>query len=53
MAGEFFDSNVLVYAFTDPRAVTAQALLERGGITRVQGLNEFTNVARRKLEMSW
>src|SRR5215475_158482 len=54
MAGEFLDSNILVYAFTtDPRAAAAQDLLERGGIVSVQGLNEFTNVARRKLGMNW
>lgn len=52
--GDFLDSNILVYAFTtDPRAVAAQALLERGGIISVQGLNEFTNVAKRKLGMTW
>ena len=52
--GDFLDSNVLVYAFTaDPRAAAAQALLERGCIIGVQGLNEFTNVARRKLGMTW
>ena len=51
---EFLDSNVLVYAFTaDPRAAAAQALLERGCVISVQGLNEFANVARRKLGMSW
>ena len=54
IAGEFLDSNILVYAFTtDPRAAAAQHLLERGGIVSVQGLNEFTNVARRKLGMTW
>ena len=54
MAGEFLDSNVLVYAFTDdPRAAAAQALLERGCPISVQGLNEFANVARRKLGHSW
>jgi predicted nucleic acid-binding protein len=54
MAGEFLDSNVLVYAFTDdPRAPAAQALLERGCTISVQGLNEFANVARRKLGKSW
>ena len=54
MPGEFMDSNVLVYAFTaDPRAAAAQSLLERGCVTSVQGLNEFTNVARRKLGMTW
>jgi predicted nucleic acid-binding protein len=48
--GEFLDSNVLVYAFTtDPRAARAQGLLARGCTISVQGLNEFTNVARRKL----
>jgi predicted nucleic acid-binding protein len=52
--GEFLDSNILVYAFTtDPRAAKAQALLERGCLISVQGLNEFTNVARRKLGMRW
>jgi predicted nucleic acid-binding protein len=51
---EFLDSNVLVYAFTDDvRAAVAQAMLERGCIISVQGLNEFTNVARRKLHMTW
>jgi predicted nucleic acid-binding protein len=54
MPGEFLDTNVLVYAFTsDPRAHIAQDLLGRGCITSVQGLNEFTNVARRKLGMDW
>src|SRR5579862_7779842 len=53
MPGDFLDSNVLVYAFTDdPRTATAQALLERGCTISVQGLNEFANVARRKLSSS-
>jgi len=52
--GEFLDSNILVYAFTtDPRAAAAQALLERGCAISVQGLNEFANVARRKLGKPW
>ena len=51
---DFLDSNILVYAFTtDPRAVRAQALLQRGCIISVQGLNEFANVAKRKLGMTW
>jgi predicted nucleic acid-binding protein len=54
MPGEFLDSNILIYAFTaDPRAVEAQELLERGCLISAQGLNEFTNVARRKLGMTW
>ncbi len=51
---DFVDSNILVYAFTtDPRATWAQALLKRGCIIGVQGLNEFANVAKRKLGMTW
>ncbi len=54
MLGEFLDSNVVVYAFTtDARASKAQQLLERGCLINVQILNEFSNVARRKLKMSW
>ena len=54
MTGDFLDSNVLVYAFTDDaRAEAAQALLERSCAISVQGLNEFANVARRKLGKSW
>jgi len=54
MPGEFLDTNILVYALTtDPRAAAAQALLGRGCATSVQGLNEFTNVARRELGMTW
>ena len=50
----FLDSNVLVYAFTtDARAAAAQALLQDRPVISVQGLNEFTNVARRKLGMGW
>jgi predicted nucleic acid-binding protein len=54
VAGDFLDSNVLVYAFTDDaRAPVAQALLQRRCAISVQGLNEFANVARRKLGKSW
>lgn len=54
MAGDFLDSNVLIYAFmADPRAARAQALLQRRCAVSIQGLNEFANVARRKLGRSW
>ena len=54
MAGEFLDSNVLIFAFTDdPRNQKAQELLGKGCVIGVQVLNEFTNVARRKLGMTW
>ena len=52
--GEFLDTNVLVYAFsTDPRTKAAELLLAKGCLVSLQGLNEFVNVARRKLGMAW
>jgi predicted nucleic acid-binding protein len=52
--GEFLDTNILIYAFsTDVRASMADELLARGCVTSVQALNEFANVARRRLAMSW
>ena len=56
MPGErFFDTNVLVYAFAvdDPRGIRAESFLAEGGVIGVQVLNEFTNVARRKLAWNW
>jgi len=54
MPGAFLDSNVLVYAFTaDARAERAKTLVADGGTISVQVLNEFANVARRKLGMDW
>lgn len=51
---DFLDTNVVVYAFTDdPRSQIAEALLEGGCASSVQVLNEFANVARRKLKMGW
>jgi len=53
-AAAFLDTNVLIYAFTtDRRAAAAQGLLGRGCVISVQVLNEFTNMARRKLGMTW
>jgi predicted nucleic acid-binding protein len=54
MAGGFVDTNVLVYAFTtDPKSAAALDVLEQRATTSVQTLNEFANVARRKLGMTW
>jgi predicted nucleic acid-binding protein len=51
---EMLDSNVLIYAFsTDPRSDPADRLLRQGCIISVQALNEFANVARRKMGMTW
>lgn len=54
-AAAFFDTNLLVYAALqpDPRSERARDLLARGGAVSVQVLNEFANVARRKLGRPW
>ncbi len=45
----FFDSNILVYAFTsDPRSTIAYDLLKSGGVISTQSLNELASVLRRK-----
>jgi predicted nucleic acid-binding protein len=55
MPGSFFDSNVLLYLASDDtaKADRAEELLIGGGAISVQVLNEITNVARRKMRMSW
>jgi predicted nucleic acid-binding protein len=55
MAASFLDTNVLVYfASGDPaKANRAEAVLAAGGAISVQVLDELTNVARRKLHLSW
>jgi predicted nucleic acid-binding protein len=54
-AKQFFDTNILVYAFAsnDPRTARAESLIAEGGVIGVQVLNEFTNVTRRKLRWQW
>jgi predicted nucleic acid-binding protein len=50
----FFDSNVLIYAFsTDARRERALAAIAGGGVISVQVLNEFTNVLRKKQKQDW
>ncbi|HLZ84509.1 MAG TPA: PIN domain-containing protein [Caulobacteraceae bacterium] len=55
MPGSFIDTNVLLYvASGDPaKAERADAILAQGGAISVQVLNELTNVARRKMQLSW
>jgi len=55
MPGNFFDSNVFLYIASGDAAKADQAerLIGEGGIISVQVLNEVTNVARRKMGMSW
>lgn len=55
MPGSFFDTNVLLYMASVDRlkADRAERIVGRGGAISVQVLNEVTNVARRKMRMSW
>jgi predicted nucleic acid-binding protein len=54
-ARPFLDTNVLVYAFSDQDARSGRAttVIAAGGIVSVQVLNEFVDVARRKLRKDW
>jgi predicted nucleic acid-binding protein len=51
----FLDTNILVYAFSldDSRKKAAERLIVEGGTIGVQTLNEFINVERYKLKVSW
>lgn len=52
MTKAFLDTNVLVYAVSEgPRTAVAEELLAAGHSVGVQSLNEFVDVARRKLKM--
>ena len=55
MPGRFFDTNVLLYVASGDRAKAerAEKLIGDGGIISVQVLNEVSNVARRKMGLSW
>ena len=55
MPASFFDTNVLVYIASGDvaKADQAETVVAAGGAISVQVLNECTNVARRKMRMSW
>lgn len=56
MPGSFIDTNVLVYLASgdSAKADRAESIIGTAGCTvSVQVLNEFTNVARRKMRLSW
>jgi len=56
MPGSFIDTNVLLYIASGDRAKAdrAETLVGSGdGTISVQVLNELTNVARRKMRLSW
>jgi predicted nucleic acid-binding protein len=54
-APPFLDTNVLLYLLSSDaaKADRAEALLAAGATVSVQVLNEFANVALRKLDMTW
>lgn len=55
MPASFFDSNVVLYLASSAQAKAdrAESLIAGGGSISVQVLNEITNVARRKMQLSW
>jgi predicted nucleic acid-binding protein len=56
MAGQvFFDSNVLIYAYTQAAEKTdkARELLSGGGAVSVQALNETANTLHRRFLAGW
>ena len=55
MPGSFFDTNILLYLASGNRAKAerAEEIVGEGGVISVQVLNEITNVARRKMQLSW
>lgn len=55
MACSFFDTNVLVYIASGDaaKADRAEEIIAGGGSINIQVLNELTNVARRKMGLSW
>jgi predicted nucleic acid-binding protein len=55
MPGNFFDTNVLVYIASGDsvKADQAEMAIAAGGAISVQVLNELSNVARRKMRLSW
>lgn len=54
MPAPFLDSNIHISAVSDvPRSETARELVRQHFVISVESLNEFANVARRKLRMPW
>jgi predicted nucleic acid-binding protein len=51
----FLDTNICIYALNEepPKSRIAFAALANQAVISVQVLNEYTNVARRKLRLPW
>jgi predicted nucleic acid-binding protein len=54
-APPFFDTNVVLYAFTPSgdKTITAERILLQGGVVSVQVLNELTSVSCTIFRMNW
>src|SRR5580704_12316782 len=55
MSPPFFDTNIVLYAFTDAgdKTQTAERILLQGGVVSVHVLNELTSVSRSRFKMNW
>jgi predicted nucleic acid-binding protein len=55
MPGYFLDTNVLIYIASgnSDKAERTESLMRNGGMISIRVLNEVTNVARRKMRLSW
>lgn len=55
MPGSFIDTNVIVYLAcgNSGKADRAERIVAKGGVVSIQVLNEFVNVARRRMKLSW
>jgi predicted nucleic acid-binding protein len=51
----FFDTNVLVYEFSEDaaKATASENVIRAGGVISIQVLNEFASAGRRKLGLGW
>src|SRR5699024_4799491 len=51
----FLDTNVLLYLLSDDaeKADRTEQIVREQAVISVQVLNEFTNMARRKLKLTW
>lgn len=52
---QFIDTNILLYLLSsdETKANRSEEIIAAGGVISVQVLNEFVNVARKRLNMSW
>ena len=54
-SSQFIDTNILLYLLysDEKKANRSEEIIAAGGVISVQVLNEFVNVARKRLDMPW